>query len=171
MTSCETGEVTLGKATWLDRSQPQDGDLTVQVTNAQYNSTEYRDLFINMLATSANASASSTNCKLLDWAKPRQKPPEKRCVGCGPTPPEETGKDTFCNMAGFVDTQFFDGMKGEVLMFETQFGFKLGEIGATPVRILLPELVMSSSQYLREFSRSLRGWLRRVFRSPGRLVR
>jgi hypothetical protein len=75
MTSCETGEVTLGKATWFDKSQPQDGDLTVQVTNAQYNSTEYRDLFINMLATSANASASGTKCKLLDWVKPRQKLP------------------------------------------------------------------------------------------------
>jgi len=57
-------------------------------------------------------------------------PPEKRCVGCGPTPPEEKGKDTFCNMAGFFDTQFFDGMNDEVLMmFETEFGFKLGEIG------------------------------------------
>ena len=77
MTSCETGEVTLGKATWLDKSEPQDGDLTVQVTNAQYNSTEYRDLFIKMLATSANASASGRNCKLLDWVKPNQNPPRK----------------------------------------------------------------------------------------------
>lgn len=33
-------------------------------------------------------------------------------------------------MGGFFDTQFFDGMKGEVLMmFETEFVFKLGEIG------------------------------------------
>jgi hypothetical protein len=76
MTSCETGEVALGKATWLDKSEPQDGDLTVQVTNVQYNSTEYRDLFIKMLATSANASASGRNCKLLDWVKPNQNPPK-----------------------------------------------------------------------------------------------
>lgn len=56
-TSCQTGTVNVGKATYLDSKTLDKGDLTITVTNAEYNSTDYLNLFINIIAGAANVSA------------------------------------------------------------------------------------------------------------------
>jgi len=130
LTSCETGVVVLGQATWLNKeSNPEPGDLTISIPNASYNSTDYRDLFIGLLASAANASASGTNCVKKDWTIPPVLEP--RCgQGCGPPPKVMKGSDTFCNMASFFDNQFYDEVKEQASQwFTAEFGFELGSMG------------------------------------------
>ena len=104
-TNCPTGTVNVGNATWLENQHPQEGQVTIQVKDAEYNSTEYLDLFINMVAGAANASATGENCNVLDWVKEIQ--PLKREI-VPPEPIIDKGNSTFCNMNGFLDAQFMD---------------------------------------------------------------
>ncbi|TGO28094.1 hypothetical protein BPAE_0032g00370 [Botrytis paeoniae] len=66
-TSCQTGTIELGDATWLNDNSREDGKVTIKVTDAQYNTTDYLDIFIHMIASTANATATGDNCKLLEW--------------------------------------------------------------------------------------------------------
>lgn len=113
-TSCQTGTIKVGDATWLDKQDPQDGTLTIHVTDAQYNSTDYLNLFIQMVSSAANASATGSNCQLLDWVNATTI--FKREI----TPPEPVfvkGNSTFCNMNGFLDTQFYNGIQETAQMW------------------------------------------------------
>lgn len=127
-TSCQTGTIKVGPATYLEDKAPKEGDLTVQITDAQYNSSDYLDLFINMIARSANASATGDNCALLDWVTESHPDISKRSVKFngngkrGDPPPDEItytnkGASTFCNMNGFLDTQFYDGVQEAAQMW------------------------------------------------------
>ncbi|TGO55367.1 hypothetical protein BCON_0093g00400 [Botryotinia convoluta] len=83
-----------------------------------------------MIALTANASATGSNRKLLEreeitWRK------RDAFASNGPQEPttERVGAH-FCNMNGFLDTQFYDGLQETAKMwFETEFGFDLGELG------------------------------------------
>jgi hypothetical protein len=120
-TSCQTGTINVGQATYLEGQTPEEGDLTIKVTDAQYNSTNYLDLFINMIAGAANASATGGNCKLLDWAVSYGKRDLSRRADIPPPPHEQEGSSTFCNMNSFLDTQWYDGVNEAAQMwFETE---------------------------------------------------
>lgn len=117
-TSCETGSFKVGDAAFIDAGKPEQGDLTLHVTDSTYNSTDYLNLFINMVAGAANASAVGVNCDVLSWDYWQEG--YKREIG-----PEEAiehkGKDTFCNMNSFFDTQWYDGLQEQAAMwFETE---------------------------------------------------
>ncbi|TVY71255.1 hypothetical protein LSUE1_G007150 [Lachnellula suecica] len=129
-TSCETGTITVGEAAWLDKSEPEKGDLTIHVTDAQYNSSDYLNLFVNMIAGAANASATGSNCDLLDWSYVTNKRDvHGRAIGGLPTIIHK-GKDTFCNMNSFLDTQWYNGAhEAATMWFETEFGFEAGQLG------------------------------------------
>jgi len=124
-TSCETGTVKVGQAAYLENGEPEEGELTLHVTDAQYNSTDYLNLFINMIAGSANASATGSNCKLLDWSYVTEgwkRDLDGRVVG-PPAPERHKGNDTFCNLNSFLDTQWYDGIQESAQMwFETEVG-------------------------------------------------
>ncbi|KAI9640443.1 hypothetical protein NHQ30_011188 [Ciborinia camelliae] len=151
-TNCATGAITLGTAAGLDKKTPENGNVTIQVMHAEYNSTRQGDLCINMITSSANASASGANCQLFDWVKETN---VERFVGPGGPPAVLHGKDTFCNMNNIFDTQFYDGIQETsqqwleaepatsirisirvfkeievTLISSSQFGFNLGEFGS-----------------------------------------
>jgi hypothetical protein len=118
-TSCETGVVEVGEATWLNDKEPEKGKLTVHLTDAQYNSTKYLDLFVQMLAGAANASATGTNCNLLDWTyvtEVARRDIDGRMI-VPPGPIVHSGNDTFCNINSFFDTQFYDGVQETAKMW------------------------------------------------------
>ncbi|TVY39833.1 hypothetical protein LSUB1_G002573 [Lachnellula subtilissima] len=131
-TSCQTGTVKVGQAAYLESGQPEEGEVTLHVTDAQYNSTDYLNLFINMIAGSANASATGKNCKPLDWSYVTdnvKRDVDGRAVG-PPEPVQHKGTSTFCNLNSFLDTQWYDGIQESAQMwFETEFGFAAGELG------------------------------------------
>lgn len=118
-TSCETGTVNVGPATWLNNGKPEDGELTIHITDAEYNTSSYLQLFTQMLSGAANASASGSNCQLLDWAYTNYI--GKRDIGGranAPAPPvTHKGHDTFCNINSFFDTQFYDGVQEQAKMW------------------------------------------------------
>jgi hypothetical protein len=119
-TSCATGTVDVGDAAWLDGKRPEQGKLTLHLTDTQYNTTDYLNLFANMLAGAANASASGSNCALLDWAYSTvgiSRDIHKRIDAPIPFPETHAGKDTFCNVNSFFDTQFYDGIQETAKMW------------------------------------------------------
>jgi hypothetical protein len=151
-TSCETGTIIVGQATYLEGQGPE-GDLTIHVTDAQYNSTDYLNLFIHMIAGAANATATGSNCKSLEWRNVSyawERDIDGREVDPD-APIEHSGTSIFCNINNFLDAQWYDGVQESALMwFETevrqplnlslegevklslcfwQFGFELGELG------------------------------------------
>lgn len=121
-TSCSTGTIKVGQAAYLENGKPEEGDLTIEVTDAQYNSSDYLNLFINMISGAANATATGSNCKLLDWKYVMD---AKRDIGGRmiepPEPLAHAGSDTFCNINNFLDTQWYDGLQESAKMwFETE---------------------------------------------------
>lgn len=122
-TSCATGTINVGKADYLESGKPEQGDLTIHVTDAQYNSSDYLNLFINMIAGAANATGTGGNCKLLDW-KYITETWKRDIDGRMIEPPEpiiRSGNDTFCNINSFLDTQWYDGVQEAAQMwFETE---------------------------------------------------
>ena len=122
-TSCQTGTINVGQAAYLNDNSPDEGELTIHVTDTQYNSTDYLDLFINMIAGAANATATGSNCNILDWIKVidvGKRDIDGRMIG-PPEPIEEKGNSTFCNINSFLDTQWYDGIQESALMwFETE---------------------------------------------------
>lgn len=137
-TACQTGTVTVGKAAYLNNGEPEDGDVTLKVTDAQYNDTNHWNLFINMIAGAANASATGSNCKPIDWSYVTDvgKREERDIFGRMIAPPEpiqHKGTSTFCNMNGFLDTQWYNGVQETAQMwFETE--------------VRLPLIIRSSKQ-------------------------
>ncbi|TGO17700.1 hypothetical protein BTUL_0015g00360 [Botrytis tulipae] len=129
-TSCQTGTIELGDATWLNDNSREDGKVTIKVTDAQYNTTDYLDMFIHMIASTANATATGNNCKLLEWEEISWRKRDAFASNGPQEPTTERGGAHFCNMNGFLDTQFYDGIQETAKMwFETEFGFELGELG------------------------------------------
>lgn len=104
LTGCETGTIEVGEATWLDQGTPENGQVTIKVADAQYNSSDTLNMFINMLAGGFNASGTGDNCQLLDWTKTLSQRDSH-------IPVTKTGKDTFCNTNGFLDLQYFSGLQ------------------------------------------------------------
>ncbi|CZR56719.1 uncharacterized protein PAC_06608 [Phialocephala subalpina] len=133
---CFTDAVTLAMS-WLNSDErPEHGALTLKVTDAQYNSTGFCDLFIEMIATAANSSASGDNCKLLGWILPVAYTLKERCAPdqCNTTPTQK-GSNLFCNMEGFLDTQFYNGVQETARMWlENGLGFDLRELGDFPAK-------------------------------------
>ncbi|KAF3770871.1 hypothetical protein M406DRAFT_67232 [Cryphonectria parasitica EP155] len=133
-TSCETGTVTVGKADFLEKGEPQEGDVTLHLTDTQYNSSDFLNLFVNMLARGANASASGSNCDLQTWDYTTESIARRDIAGRVDVPlsvpSQHKGNGTFCNINSFFDTQFYDGVQETAKMwFEAEFGFELGEMG------------------------------------------
>ncbi|KAF7959507.1 hypothetical protein EAE96_001123 [Botrytis aclada] len=129
-TSCKTGTIELGDTTWLNDNSREDGKVTSKVTDAQYNTTDYLDMFINMIASTANVSATESNCKLLEWEEISWKKRDAFASNEPQGPTTERGRAHFCNMNGFLDTQFYDGIQETAKMwFETEFGFELEVLG------------------------------------------
>lgn len=122
-TSCETGTIKVGPASYINSGKPEDGDLTIHVLDAQYNTTDYLDLFTFMLAGAANASATGSNCELIDWAYNTYLDSlgNKRDINgreFGENQPiHHAGSNTFCNMNSFFGTQFMDGVQETAKMF------------------------------------------------------
>lgn len=116
MASCQTTPVNVGEATWLKDKAPEEGQLTLRLDDSQYNSSTL-DLFINIIAGAANASATGSNCNLLDWlytTEGTKRDLHGRVIG-GPAPEEHRGSGTFCNINGFFDTEL--SIHGAVSMF------------------------------------------------------
>ena len=115
-TICETGVIEVGSATYLDPATEErsEGTVTVKVTDAQYNATNFHDLFINMIASAANASATGNNCNSSQW---EQEIITKRDEGGGTLTKWISGTDIWCNMNGFLDTQFYDGVQETAKMW------------------------------------------------------
>ncbi|KAF5867938.1 uncharacterized protein Bfra_007133 [Botrytis fragariae] len=129
-TTCQTGTIELGDATWLNDNSREDGKVTIKVTDAQYNTTDYLDMFIRMIASTANATATGDNCELLEWDEITWKKRDANPSNGQQEPTTERGGAHFCNTNGFLDTQFYDGIQETAKMwFETEFGFDLGELG------------------------------------------
>lgn len=145
-TSCSTGTVNVGKASFIENGKPTDGDVTLKVPDAQYDTPDMLNLFLKMAAGAANASASGKNCNPIDWSYTTEVINDKRDHPFN-SPHVTKGTDIFCNINGFFDTQFYDGVQQTATKwFETevsrrthqprskansssQFGFKLGELG------------------------------------------
>ncbi|TGO66845.1 hypothetical protein BOTNAR_0053g00380 [Botryotinia narcissicola] len=129
-TSCQTGTINLGDATWLNDNSREDGKVTIKVTDAQYNTTDYLDMFIHMIASTAHATATGNNCKLLEWEEISWRKRDAFASNGPQEPTTERGGAHFCNMNRFLDTQFYDGIQETAKMWiETEFGFELGELG------------------------------------------
>lgn len=117
-TSCSTGSVKVGAAAYLEDGMPKEGDVNLHVPDAQYNSTNYLQLFINMIAGAANATATGLNCKPINWSWLE---PTENFGGGESMPITHKGIDTFCNINNFLDAQWYDGVKENAQMwFETE---------------------------------------------------
>lgn len=118
-TSCETGTVKVGPASYLNKGTPEDGDLTIHFTDTQYNTSDYLKLFTQMLSGAVNASASGSNCQVLDWLYTTyagKRDIAGRIIG-PPTEITHKGNSTFCNINSFFDTQFYDGVQETAKMW------------------------------------------------------
>jgi hypothetical protein len=130
-TSCTTGTIPVGSAAYLDNGEPEvDGELTIHFTDTQYNTSDYLNLFAQMLAGAANASATGSNCKVLDWAYTTWA--GKRDINGReiepPTPIPHKGESTFCNINSFFDTQFYDGVQETAKMwFEAEVSYSTAQ--------------------------------------------
>ncbi|THV55360.1 hypothetical protein BGAL_0009g00090 [Botrytis galanthina] len=80
--------------------------------------------------TELNATTTGDDCKLLEWEEISWR---KRDAFASNGPQEPTtgrGGAHFCNMNGFLDTQFYDGIQETAkTLCKTEFGFELGELG------------------------------------------
>lgn len=134
--SCATDTVVLGPAEWLkEDDELEGGDLVLQVLDAQYNDTNFRDLLINMIARGANASASGANCQLFHWVDHSPAGGDECGEACrNGDGTVDAGTDTWCNMAHFFDTQVLGPVLGDVgeqidMYLSAVFDFELGSLG------------------------------------------
>ncbi|KAF7894175.1 hypothetical protein EAF00_007689 [Botryotinia globosa] len=138
-TSCQTGTIELGDATWLNDNSREDGKVTIKVIDAQYNTTDYLDMVIHMIASTGNATATGNNCKLLDWEEISWR---KRDAFTSNGPQEPTTSTMESRRRRKCGSKQFDFDLGELDNFDCASSVDLvGEVLGNVFDAIFPEII------------------------------